>query len=98
MCVQVLTDDGLASALIAVNADISVHRPWRTLMEASADTVVRLEALPTGKLAEDNVRVTVSRPNRWGRAGGVNARGVLELEERLFAQVTERGVHMRHAG
>ena len=83
--------------MLAVNADVAAHRRWRTLLEASVDTAVRLEALPTGKLADDNVRVTVFRPNRWGRAGNADARGALELEEHWYAQISDRGVQMRHA-
>jgi hypothetical protein len=94
---QVLPEAHQASALLVVNTDVTAEKAWQKLLEMSVDVCVYLHALPTGKLTHDNVKVTVFRQNRWGYAGQEDQEGGLEIEERFFGHITEKGVHLRHA-
>ena len=83
------------SLTLVAHGDVEEDARWVALCEHLADSVVRVEPLPTGQAADVNVRVVVSRPNRWGCAfaeRGAALHAPLLLRETLFARVTERSV------
>jgi hypothetical protein len=95
--VQMLLTPATTSMLLVANSDIPAHDRWRKLLETSVDTVLHLQVLPTGRAAEVNMQVTVTRPNRWGRAveEGPPAARSLDVEQHLFAHVSDRTIIFR---
>jgi hypothetical protein len=83
--------------LLTAHEDIPEHQQWLSVLEQSVDTIFTLEALPVGKAADVQMRLLVSRPNRWGRAfdPATPPDADAEVYCELYAAVTERSIVVR---
>ena len=87
------------SLVLVADEGITVQRPWQTFLESCVDTTLRLQPLPAAQGREPNMEVSVLRSNRWGGAAGLGSSSraeSLEVEQSLYATVTERGTTFQY--
>jgi hypothetical protein len=83
------------SLLCVANEDVAVQQPWQAFLDSCVDVRLRLQPLPAARGREPNMEVAVLRPNRWGGALAAGA-AAAELEQRLFATVTDRSTTFQY--
>lgn len=84
--------------LLVAREDATENKQWISFLEHAADTVITVHALPIGQMADVNVRLSIIRPNRWGRAfQELPSDASVTIHNDLFGKVTERQVQFKDA-